>query len=54
MVTQLWSINLPQRGKKYTMGKRESFQQVTWKIWTVTHTSMKSEHTIHKNKLKMA
>ena len=36
------------------MEKRQSLQQVLLGSWTAAYKSMKLEHTIHKNKLKMA
>ena len=39
-------INLRQRRKEYTMGKRQSLQQVVLESWTATCKRMKLEHTL--------
>ena len=41
--THLWSINLRQRRQGYTMGKKQSLQQVVLKSWTTAGKSMKLE-----------
>ena len=40
----LWSSNLQQRRQKYTMGKKQSLQQVYRENWTSTCKRMKLEH----------
>ena len=55
--THLWTLSLWQRRQEYTMGKRQSLQQVvlgksdrcTWISEARTHP-----HTAYRNKLKMA
>ena len=55
--THLQSINLQQRRQVYTIGKRLSLQQVTFRKLD-SHMYIDEvrihPHTIHKNKLKMA
>ena len=56
-LTHLWSVNLPQRRQKYTMGKREFIQQVILgKLDSHMQVNEVREllHIIHKNKLKLA
>ena len=52
----LWSINLQQNKQEYTMGKRQSLQEVV--VGKLDSYMKKNEirtfsNTIHKNKLKM-
>ena len=55
--TNLWSINLQQRRQEYTLGKRQSLQQVVLeKLDSHMYINEVKTHlrTIHKSKLTMA
>ena len=46
----LWSINHQQKRQQYTMGKRQSLQQVVLESWSVTLRSVKLDNSYHIQK----